>query len=238
MNWIAKVRPATAPASTGASASTVRSKPGPSTAAAATSPNVRVSNGLKEFLWLISDVKNGRILDLGQVSQATLNFFIEKGYRISTEDLLRSWKEFMTGEEERLRVMPVGVDGERVSQAMLAEKFLETACVYAEENFIGVLAWDLFDYFDAELMPRVMDRLYNLIRPGGAVLAMFHNRAPERFHRYRIVDNQSIELLNAPTLAVHARTFQNREVLDMFGKFRSSKTFVGRDQLREGLFLK
>jgi hypothetical protein len=238
MNWIAKVRPVTAPASTGASVSTVRSKPGPLTTAAPASPNVRVSNGLKEFLWLISDVKNGRILDLGQVSQATLNFFIEKGYRISTEDLLRSWKEFMTGEEERLRVMPVGTDGERVSQATLADKFLETACQYPEENFIGVLAWDLFDYFDAELMPRVMDRLYNLIRPGGAVLAMFHNRTPERFHRYRIVDNQSIELLNAPTLAVHARTFQNREVLDMFGKFRSSKTFVGRDQLREGLFLK
>jgi hypothetical protein len=235
MNWMAKTR--LGPAAFSSGASTTRSKPGPMTAAAA-SPNVRVSNGLKEFLWLISDVKNGRILDLGQVSQATLNFFIEKGYRISTEDLLRSWKEFMTGEEERLRVMPVGEDGERVTQAMLAEKFLETACQYPEENFIGVLTWDLFDYFDVELMPRVMDRIYKLIRPGGAVLSMFHNRTPERFHRYRIVDNQSIELLAASTLAVHARTFQNREVLDMFGKFRSSKTFVGRDQLREGLFLK
>jgi hypothetical protein len=237
MNWIAKTRPAPSAPSSSASSSSVRSKPGPSVAAS-TSPNVRVSNGLKEFLWLISDVKNARILDLGQVSQATLNFFIEKGYRISTEDLLRSWKEFMMGEEERLRLMPVGADGERVSQATLAEKFLETACQYPEENFIGVLAWDLFDYFDAELMPRVMNRLYKLIRPGGAVLAIFHNRTPERFHRYRIVDNQSIELLNAPTLAVHARTFQNREVLGMFGQFRSSKTFVGRDQLREGLFLK
>lgn len=237
MNWIAKTRPAPSAPSSSASSSSVRSKPGPSVAASA-SPNVRVSNGLKEFLWLISDVKNARILDLGQVSQATLNFFIEKGYRISTEDLLRSWKEFMMGEEERLRLMPVGADGERVSQATLAEKFLETACQYPEENFIGVLAWDLFDYFDAELMPRVMNRLYKLIRPGGAVLAIFHNRTPERFHRYRIVDNQSIELLNAPTLAVHARTFQNREVLGMFGQFRSSKTFVGRDQLREGLFLK
>jgi len=240
MNWIAKARSSsmanTTTAST-AAASGARSKPGPA-GAASPAPGVRVSNGLKEFLWLISDVKNCRILDLGQVSQATLNFFIEKGYRISTEDVLRSWKEFMTGEEERLRVMPVGEGGERVTQAMLAEKFLETACQYPEENFIGVLTWDLFDYFDTELLPRVIDRIYKLVRPGGAVLSMFHNRTPERFHRYRIVDNQSIELLNAPTLAVHARTFQNREILDMFGQFRSSKTFVGRDQLREGLFLK
>ena len=42
----------------------------------------------------------------------------------------------------------------------------------------------------------------------------------------------------APTLAVHARVFQNREILDSFGQFRTSKTFVGRDQIREGLFLK
>jgi hypothetical protein len=235
MSWLAKARPSSIANS--AATSTSRSKPGPMAAAAASS-TVRVSNGLKEFLWLISDVKNGRILDLGQVSQSTLNFFIEKGYRISTEDLLRSWKEFMTGEEERLRVMPVGENGERVSQAMLADKFLETSCRYPEDNFVGVLTWDLFDYFDAELMPRAIRRIYKLLRPGGAVLSMFHNRTPDRFHRYRIVDNQSIELLAAPTLAVHARTFQNREVLDLFGEFRSSKTFVGRDQLREGLFLK
>jgi hypothetical protein len=76
------------------------------------------------------------------------------------------------------------------------------------------------------------------MRPGGAVLASFHSRAPERFHRYKIIDSQNIELVPAPTLAVHARVFQNREILDIFGKFRSSKTFVGRDQVREALFLK
>jgi hypothetical protein len=32
--------------------------------------------------------------------------------------------------------------------------------------------------------------------------------------------------------------FQNREILDIFSEFRTSKTFVGRDQVREALFLK
>jgi len=231
MNWTAKTR------TIGAAASVAASKPGPASATAA-AMNIRVSNGLKEFLWLLSDVRGGRILDLGPVWQATVNFLIEKHYRISTEDLLRSWKDFLTGEEERLRVTPVGDDGEKISQALLAQKFLETSLQYPEDQFHGVLAWDLFDYFDAELMPRVMERLYSVLHPGGAILALFHSRPPDRFHRYRIVDGQSIELLSAPTLAVHARVFQNREILDLFGKFRSSKTFVGRDQLREGLFLK
>jgi hypothetical protein len=132
----------------------------------------------------------------------------------------------------------VGDEGARVSQGMLAGKFLDIALQYPEDNFHGVLAWDLFDYLDAELLPRVMERIFTLMRPGGAVLASFHSRAPERFHRYKIIDSQNIELVPAPTLAVHARVFQNREILDIFGKFRSSKTFVGRDQVREALFLK
>lgn len=231
MNWTAKTR------AIGTAASAAASKPGPATSSAAPL-NIRVSNGLKEFLWLLSDARGGRILDLGPVWQATVSFLIERRYRASTEDLLRSWKEFLTGEEERLRVTPVGNGGEKVSQALLAQKFLDTSLQYPQDQFHGVLAWDLFDYFDAELMPRVMERLYSLLHPGGAILALFHSRAPERFHRYRIVDGQSIELLASPTLAVHARVFQNREILDLFGKFRSAKTFVGRDQLREGLFLK
>jgi len=204
----------------------------------ASNANVRTSNGLKEFLWLISDIERARVLDLGPVWQSTINFFIERGYRISTEDLLRSWKDFLATEEEHLRQAPVGESAERISQNALADKFLETALQYPEGSYHGILAWDLFDYLDGELLPRVMQRLYRMLCPGGSVLAQFHSRAPERFHRYRLVDKQTVELLPTPTIAVHARVFQNREILDIFGEFRTSKTFVGRDQVREALFLK
>ena len=236
MNWMAKTRSSNA-------VNTVSSKPGAissaGNSAATPAGNFRVSNGMKEFLAQINDEKSPRILDLGQVSQATLTFFIEKGFKVTTEDSLRSWKEFLTAEEEGLRLAPVGNSGgQKISQSYLAEKFLETGLRYPDESFHGVLAWDLLDYFDSELLPRAMERLYSLLRPSGVVLAMFHSRTAERFHRYRIVDTQTIEVLPAPTLAVHAHVFQNREILDLFGKFRSSKTFVGRDQLREALFLK
>jgi hypothetical protein len=231
MNWMAKTRPgATA-------AAAAPSRPGPGVPA--NSPaNVRISNGLKEFLWLISDAPHSRILDLGPVWQATVTFFVDKGYRISAEDLLRGWKDFLTAEEERLRLMAVDNDGEKVSPSVLAEKFLEGALQYPKESFHGALVWDLFDYFDPAIVSRVMERLFSILHPGGVVLALFHSRPAERFHRYRIVDSQTVELLPASTLAVHAHVFQNREILDLFGKFRSSKTFVSRDQVREGLFLK
>lgn len=232
MSWVAKTR------MNPLAASGSRDKPGPATAVAAASANVRVSNGLKEFLWLLSDSQQGRILDLGPVWQATVTFFIERGFRVTTEDLLRAWKEFLASEEEDFRKTPVGNDAAKVSPSMFADKFLDNALLYPAEHFHGVLAWDIFDYLDAQLLPKVMDRVYSMLRPSGAVLSLFHSRTPERFCRYRIADTQTFELLPASTLSVHARIFQNREILDIFGKFRSSKTFVGRDQVREGLFLK
>jgi hypothetical protein len=248
MNWMAKARPsnpaatpgspAKVPASAAAAAtSRATEKPGPASSLAPAG-NVRISNALKEFLWLLSDVPRPRILDLGAVSQSTLTFFIEKGYRVSTEDMLREWKDFLTTEEERLRTTPAGEEAERHSLPALAEKFIDGALNYPENSVGGVLIWDLLDYFDPAVVPALMNRLYNMLQPGGTVLALFHSRPAERFHRYRILDGQTVELLSAPTLAVHAHVFQNREILDLFGKFRSSKTFVGRDQVREALFIK
>lgn len=212
-------------------------KPGPAVSAAHAG-NVRISNGLQQFLEMLGDVPRARVLDLGSVWQSTISFFVDKGYRISTEDVLRGWKEFLTSEEERQRAIPSGADSGKLPPQLLMARFLQDAIGYPEENFHGILAWDLLDYFDADLVPPLMERLFQVLHPGGALLALFHSRPPERFHRYRIVDSQTIESLAAPTIAVHAHVFQNREILDLFAKFRSSKTFVGRDQLREALFLR
>src|SRR5690242_14721806 len=117
----------------------------------------------------------------------------------------------------------------------MAAHFLEYALQYPAEEFHAVLAWDIFDYLNAELLKRVASRLYELIRPGGDVLGMFHSRPTESFHRYRIMEHQTIEAIPAMALGVYKRVFQNREILNLFGQFRSDKSFVGRDQRHEGL---
>src|SRR5713101_3031407 len=63
----------------------------------------RVSNGLKEFLWNLDGLGRGTLLDLGPAWQTTLSFFIERGFRVSSEDFLRGWRAFLTEEEKRLR---------------------------------------------------------------------------------------------------------------------------------------
>lgn len=229
MNLLSKVRTGKEAAAT----SVPRGGTPPATAGA----HSRVSNGLKDFLWLLSDVERGHLLDLGPVSQATVNFFTGKSFKVYTEDVLRCWKAHLNEEEERLRRAPAGTAA-ALDPASLAQAFLDTNLSYAEETFHAVLAWDVFDYFEGELLPRVVSRLYSLLRPGGVLLGVFHSKMPEQFHRYCVLDGQTLDLAPAAAPVKPQRALQNRELLNLFGAFRSSKTFVGRDQLREGLFTK
>ncbi|MBI3670427.1 MAG: hypothetical protein HY237_11675 [Acidobacteria bacterium] len=198
----------------------------------------RTSNSLKEFLWHLDDLGHGNLLDLGPVWQTTVSFFIERGFKVYTEDLLTAWKDFLRLEEERLRSLPPGQDPGDMTPARRAERFLENSLQYPGETFDAVLAWDLLDYLESEVVTRVVGRLTDLVREGGVVLAIFHSRKPEGFQRYRVLDTQNLELLPAPALFPVQRIYQNREIQNLFSRFHSSKTFVGRDQLREGLFIR
>ncbi len=198
----------------------------------------RLSNGLKDFLWQLDGIGHGYLLDLGPVWQSTVSFFVERGFKVYTEDLLLAWKEFLHVEEERLRGLPPEEAAVEIAPAPRAERFLRGTLQYPDETFDAVLVWDLLDYLDGELVPRVVARLSKLLKDQGVVLALFHSRKPDSFHRYRVLDRQNLELLSAPAMFPVQRIYQNREILNLFSRFHSSKTFVGRDQLREGLFIK
>src|SRR5579871_1483445 len=205
-------------------------------AAAATSS--RQSNGLKEFLWQLQGIGRGQLLDLGSARQATITFFIERGFKVYTEDLLPTWERFLDEDQSAAKKLGANADLSEHSPKRRAERFLESTMAYKEDTFDAVLAWDILDYVDTELMNKLAARITSLTRDGGVVFAMFHARKPTVFHRYRVMDGQNLELIPATCAFSHQRVFQNREISNLFGRFRTSKMFVGRDQLREGLFVK
>jgi len=77
-----------------------------------------------------------------------------------------------------------------------------------------------------------------MLRTGGVVLAMFHSKKPEGFQRYRVMDTNTLQVLETKAIVPPQKPYQNREIQELFGRFRSMKSFVGRDQLRENLFVK
>jgi hypothetical protein len=202
---------------------------------AAAGASLRHSNGLKDFLWLMPNDPPGRLLDLDPVSQATVSFFTERGFRVSTEDLVRSWAEF---ELEQQRAAAAAAADEPPDPAALAGEFLETSLLFEPESFQGILAWDVFDFLETALLEPLAARLHQLLAPGGVLLAAFHDATSADMFHYRVRDGETLELVPARHPQSPRRVFQNREILALFAGFRSSRTFVGRDHLREALFLK
>jgi hypothetical protein len=198
----------------------------------------RVSNSLKDFLWNLEGIGRGCLLDLGPASQTTLNFFIERGFRVTAEDILRGWVEFQAKEASRSKESLTAEDyAERTPEA-LAKKFLNENLTYGPSTFDALLLWDILDYTEPMLGKLMVAHVTEMLRPGGVVLALFHSKKPEGFQRYRVVDTNTLQVLSAKTIVPAQKVFQNREIQDLFGRFRTMKSYIGRDQLRETLFLK
>jgi hypothetical protein len=200
----------------------------------------RVSNGLKEFLWNLDGLGRGTLLDLGPAWQTTLSFFIERGFRVSSEDLLRAWKEFLVEEEGKLREA-TGRAAQHtldVTPSARASRFLEANLQYPNSSFDAILLWDVLDYLEPLVAKQMVANLTDLLRPGGVVFALFHSKKPEGFQRYRVVDSTTLQVISSPVLCPAQRVYQNREIQELFGRYRTMKSFVGRDQLRESLFIK
>ena len=198
----------------------------------------RVSNGLKEFLWNLDGLGHGTLLDLGPAWQTTLSFFIERGFRVSSEDVLRGWSDFNAEEDSRTKeAKTVEEFAERTPEAK-AKRFLKDNLQYPTGSFDALLLWDVLDYLDPTLAKIVVAHLTDLLRPGAVVFAMFHSKKPEGFNRYRVADTNTLQVLASKPICSSQKVYQNREIQDLFGKYRTMKSFVARDQLRETLFLK
>ena len=198
----------------------------------------RQSNGLKEFLWQLEGIGHGHLLDLGSARQTTITFFIERGFKVYTEDFLATWQYFLEDEAQRAKKAAASGEQPETLAETRAQRFLETTMLYPDDTFDAVLLWDILDYLDTDLMNKLAARITSLVRDGGVIFAMFHTRKPILFHRYRVMDAQNLELVPASCPFQPQRVFQNREISNLFSRFRTSKMFVGRDQLREGLFVK
>ena len=198
----------------------------------------RVSNGLKEFLWNLDGLGRGTLLDLGAAWQTTLNFFIERNFRVSTEDVLRGWKNFLDEDEAALRENSALRETLDTTSEGRASRFLKCNLQYKPASFDAVLLWDALDYLDPAMTRQTVACITELLRPAGIVLAMFHSKKAEAFQRYRVADSNTLQVVPARSLTPFYKVYQNREIQDLFSQFRTTKSFVGRDQLRENLFIK
>jgi hypothetical protein len=144
----------------------------------------------------------------------------------------------MTVEEQRLKNAATSADSTDLTPAGRAVRFVQENLTYRPGSFDAILLWDTLDYLEPAVAKQTVGCLTEVLRPGGIVFAMFHSKKPEVFQRYRVADSSTLQVIGAKPLWPAQRVYQNREIQDLFSRFRTVKSFVGRDQLRESLFIK
>ncbi len=202
------------------------------------SKGARQSNGLKEFLWQLDGIGHGHLLDLGPARQSTITFFIERGFKVYTEDLLATWQYFLEEQGSGSRSSLPRADRSELTPEGRAEKFLETTMLYPGQH-VRCRA----DVGQPGLSrQRTDDEARHAHYFAGARWRRGLRHVPHQeaglFHRYKVLDAQNLELIPASCPFQPQRVFQNREISNLFARYRTSKMFVGRDQIREGLFVK
>ncbi len=190
----------------------------------------RRSTGFHQFTRTILRPDGQKILDLGFTSSSNITFITGLGHRAYNEDVL--------AEANSSRLVIPGA--EAGSTIVDVERFLAEDMQYEPEWFDAVLMWDVCDYLPEALVKPVVERIYSITKPGGALLAFFHTRdagAEAPYYRYHIKTEDTLELQLGPHFQLQ-RVFQNRHVENLFHDYSSIKFFLGKENIREVLLVR
>lgn len=190
----------------------------------------RRSTGFQHFTQAILRPDGQRVLDLGPTSSSNIHFLTELGHKVYNEDVL------MAANDGRLIVAGEAEESATIDVA----RFLAEDLQYEPESFDAVLMWDLCDYLPEPLVKPVVERIYQITKPRGALLAFFHTRdagSEAPYYRYHIKNEEALELQQGPHFKLQ-RVFQNRHVENLFRDYTSIKFFLGKENIREVLLVR
>ncbi len=185
----------------------------------------RHSSGWAQLLTYLRGKDSLRILDIGPTSSNNINYITSLGHSIYMANLAE--------EAARPEWLVQGDPGELPSYDV--DGFIATNLNFSGRIFDVIILWDAADYLPQPLLVPVISRLYEVMQPGGQILAFFHskNTGPEiAFRRYHLTDKDVVEMQlagNQPLL----HSFNNRQIEKLLEKFSNMRFFLAKDSLRE-----
>jgi hypothetical protein len=191
----------------------------------------RHSSGWGQLLERMRTEESLRILDIGATSSTNINFVTALGHSIYLANLVEdaAKREWMIAQEDG---QPPRFD---------VEKFVAAHLSFSGRGFDIVLFWDTADYLPDELIAPCIDRIHEVMAPGGQLLAMFHSTsnassgiARTDFCRYHLTDRNQVDVQNAGDYPM-INTFNNRQIEKLFALFRGYHFFLSKDNVREVL---
>ena len=195
--------------------------------------NSRHSSGWSQLQKHLRAHESLRILDIGPTSAGNINFITNLGHSVYMANLVE--------DAVRPDYQKIETDGPDVGKTTYdVTRFLKENLDFAGRTFDVVTLWDTADYLPETLVEPVINRMHEVLAPGGQILAFFHSKLTgddTGFSRYHITATDQLELQAIGRHPI-VNTFTSRQVEALFKKFASHRFFLAKDTLREVIVLR
>lgn len=170
-----------------------------------------------------------RILDVGPTSPTNINFLTSVGHSVYMADLVDD------ANTDEYRLPPLASDDDDDPQRYDTARFVADNLDFAGRQFDVILLWDTLDYLPEPFVAPVLGRLFEVVQPGGRMLAFFHTgeQGPDTpFTRYHLTGGDTVEAQRGPQYRIQC-IYSNRAIEKIFSEFRETRFFLARDKMRE-----
>jgi SAM-dependent methyltransferase len=196
--------------------------------AAGTARTQRHSSGWMMLSTHLRGAEGLRILDIGPTSAGNINFITSLGHSVYMANLVED-----SARPEYL--LPRSEDAVTGAPTYDVARFLSENLNFTGRHFDVVTLWDTADYLPEELVGPVIDRIHEVMAPGGRLLAFFHSKRigdETVFSRYHLTATDHVDMQR---IGIHAirRAYTTRQIEQLFAQFASNKFFLAKDALRE-----
>ncbi len=189
---------------------------------------LRQSSAVQEFLESVRDQIGLTVLDFSGSCEQNVAFITGLGHRLYADSLPKAVENIfgLGGDEDP-----------RISSPDRIQDFLRSSLNHEPASVDAVLLWDGLEWLSPDAQRAVVNRLYEILRPGGTAFVIFHTDSAAEavpVHHYKLHDQQSLLVMDTGRNRQH-RLFTNRNIEMLFERFTSVKFFLSRDQIREVL---
>ena len=187
----------------------------------------RHSGGWAALRKRLQDESSLRVIDTGATSPHNISYLTALGHSIFLADPVH---DALTGDWQR------GVD-EGGKPIWDVEAYLSQTLEFSGRMFDVVLLWTTLDYLPEPLVAPVVDRLFEVMNPGGQILAFFHNHEKgeqNAYCRFHLTDTDDVEMQLAQPYPIQ-RTFTNRSIERLFVRWSGFRQFLAKDSVSEVL---
>jgi hypothetical protein len=168
-----------------------------------------------------------RVIDAGATSPTNINYLTSLGQSVYMADLVH---DACTGNW-------IHGNDEEGNPIWNSDAFLSSCLSFSGKLFDVVLLWTTLDYLPEPLVAPVVQRLYESMNPGGAVMAFFHTRTKgeETVNcRFHVTHGDEVEVQAGEPFPIQ-RAFTNRSIERLFAGWSGHRQFLAKDALSEVL---